>query len=172
MLYIGDKQLVASKMFYHMAHLKTQVVCLFLCRQFAFRQMQEYICYHSNMRISQLLHATILVSDLARSRQFYEEVLGFSPNTSRPKMSFEGVWYDFPPTQQLHLMQLPNPEAGLQRPLNGGRDRHLAFEVDNLTILVAKLEGSGIRFNLSQTGRRALFCRDPDDNALEFIETN
>ena len=122
------------------------------------------------MHISQLLHATILVSDLTRSRQFYEELLGFSPNASRPKMSFEGVWYDFPPAQQLHLMQLPNPETGLQRSLNGGRDRHLAFAVDKLTMLIEKLEGSGVSFNLSQTGRRALFCRDPDDNALEFIE--
>jgi glyoxylase I family protein len=34
-----------------------------------------------------------------------------------------------------------------------------------------KLDGSGINYNLSQTGRRALFCRDPDDNALEFIES-
>ena len=121
------------------------------------------------MNISKLLHATILVADLGRARNFYEQILGFAPAASRPQMSFAGVWYDLGP-QQLHLMQLPNPEAGLQRPLNGGRDRHIAFAVDDLSALVKKLEGSGISFNLSQTGRRALFCRDPDDNALEFIE--
>ena len=33
-----------------------------------------------------------------------------------------------------------------------------------------RLDAAGIRYNLSQTGRRALFCRDTDDNALEFIE--
>ena len=121
------------------------------------------------MNISKLLHATILVADLGRARNFYEQILGLTPAASRPQMSFAGVWYDLGP-QQLHLMQLPNPEAGLQRPLNGGRDRHIAFAVDDLSALVKKLEGSGISFNLSQTGRRALFCRDPDDNALEFIE--
>lgn len=123
------------------------------------------------MKISRLLHATILVQDLDTARRFYEQVLGLTPSPARPEMSFSGVWYDLAPQQQMHLMQLPNPEAGLQRPLNGGRDRHIAFAVDNLTSLADKLAGSGIAYNLSQTGRRALFCRDPDDNALEFIES-
>jgi catechol 2,3-dioxygenase-like lactoylglutathione lyase family enzyme len=121
------------------------------------------------MNISKLLHATILVHDLPKACAFYERVLGLTASPSRPQMSFDGVWYDLG-AQQLHLMQLPNPEAGLQRPLNGGRDRHIAFAVEDLSALMHKLEDSGIRFNLSQTGRRALFCRDPDDNALEFIE--
>ena len=123
------------------------------------------------MKISKLLHATLLVADLNRARKFYEDILGFTPSPLRPEMSFSGVWYDLGPQQQLHLMQLPSPEIGLLRPANGGRDRHLAFAVDGLSDLSAKLAGSGLIYNLSQTGRRALFCRDPDDNALEFIES-
>jgi len=122
------------------------------------------------MKISRLLHATILVDDLDRSRRFYEQILGFTASPARPEMSFDGVWYDLAPHQQLHLMQLPSPETGLQRPLHGGRDRHIAFAVDDLSELLHDLEGSGISYRLSKTGRRALFCRDPDDNALEFIE--
>lgn len=72
--------------------------------------------------------------------------------------------------QQLHLMQLPNPEAGLERPMHGGRDRHVALAVDDLAGLVKRLEDADICYTLSQSGRRALFCRDPDGNALEFIE--
>jgi glyoxylase I family protein len=121
------------------------------------------------MRINKLLHATILVGNLVEARQFYEQILGFEMSNDRPEMSFSGVWYEFG-EQQLHLMQLHNPEVGLQRPANGGRDRHIAFAVDDLSALVQKLEGSGVRYNLSQTGRRALFCRDLDDNALEFVE--
>ena len=123
------------------------------------------------MNITKLLHATILVEDLDRARGFYEQILGFTASPARPEMSFAGVWYDLGSQQQLHLMQLPSPEAGLQRPLNGGRDRHIAFAVDNLSALMHKLEGSGVGYNMSKTGRRALFCRDPDDNALEFIES-
>jgi len=122
------------------------------------------------MIISGLLHATILVADLGRARDFYEQIFGFKPSPARPEMSYEGVWYEFG-SQQLHLMQLPNPEAGLQRPLNGGRDRHIAFAVDDLAALITKLDGAGVQYNLSKTGRRALFCRDPDDNALEFVES-
>jgi catechol 2,3-dioxygenase-like lactoylglutathione lyase family enzyme len=123
------------------------------------------------MKISKLLHATILVEDLDRARRFYEQVLGFSASLARPEMSFEGVWYDLDLHQQMHLMRLPSPETGLQRPLNGGRDRHIAFAIDDLSALAGKLDSAGISFNMSQTGRRALFCRDPDDNALEFIES-
>jgi glyoxylase I family protein len=121
------------------------------------------------MNIHTLLHATLLVDDLQKARGFYEQILGLNVSTKRPPMSFDGVWYELG-MQQLHLMQLPSPEAGLQRPQNGGRDRHLAFAVDDLTTLAGRLQGSGVAFNMSQSGRRALFCRDPDDNALEFIE--
>ena len=123
------------------------------------------------MTISRLLHATLLVENLSKAREFYEKTLGFTASSSRPEMSFDGVWYDVTTQQQLHLMQLPNPETGLQRPSNGGRDRHLAFAVDNLAELVQKLEGAGINHTMSKSGRRAVFCRDPDDNALEFIES-
>jgi len=119
--------------------------------------------------ISGILHATFLTSDLDRSRRFYEGVLGLQPDSNRPAMSFEGVWYDVADNQQLHLMLLPNPEAGLQRPAHGGRDRHVALAVSDLARLVERLEQAGIAYTLSQSGRDALFCRDPDGNALEFI---
>ncbi len=121
------------------------------------------------MKIISLLHATYLVADLDRARAFYEGILGLSANAARPDLGFAGVWYDVG-GQQIHLMQLPNPEAGLQRPSHGGRDRHVALAVDDLAALAAKLSGAGIPFTQSKSGRRALFCRDPDDNALEFVE--
>lgn len=122
------------------------------------------------MKISLLLHATFLSSDLMRSRAFYEEVLGLLPDLTRPAMGFEGMWYDLAGGQQIHLMRLPDPELGLQRPVHGGRDRHLALAVDNLGELTRRLDVAGIAYTSSHSGRRALFCRDPDGNALEFIE--
>jgi len=115
-------------------------------------------------------HATFISSDLARSRAFYEGVLGLQADTKRPAMSFEGVWYEVGINQQIHLMLLPDPEAGLQRPLHGGRDRHVALGVSELAGLMSRLDAANIRYTVSQSGRRALFCRDPDQNALEFIE--
>jgi glyoxylase I family protein len=119
--------------------------------------------------IAGILHTTFLTNNLTKSRAFYEGALGLRPDPKRPAMSFDGVWYDVAPNQQIHLMLLPNPEAGLQRPAHGGRDRHVALAVDDLAKLIERLDMAGIAYTLSQSGRRALFCRDPDGNALEFI---
>jgi len=119
--------------------------------------------------ITGILHASFIASDLARSRAFYEGVLGLRPNRNRPAMSYDGVWYDVAPNQQIHLLLLFNPEADLQRPAHGGRDRHVALAVSDLAKLVERLDRAGIAYTLSSSGRRALFCRDPDQNALEFI---
>jgi glyoxylase I family protein len=120
--------------------------------------------------ITGILHASFITSDLSRSRDFYEGVLGMRPDPNRPNMNFDGVWYDVAPNQQIHLLMLPNPEAGLQRPVHGGRDRHVALAVSDITNLIARLDQTRIAYTLSHSGRRALFCRDPDGNALEFIE--
>jgi len=119
--------------------------------------------------ISGIHHATFLSSDLARSRTFYEGVLGLTADLKRPNMSFEGIWYDVG-QQQIHLMLLPNPEVGLQRPSHGGRDRHIALLVTDFKRLIERLTEGKVSYTLSQSGRQALFCRDPDGNALEFIK--
>ncbi len=122
--------------------------------------------------LTAILHTTFLTSDLSKSRAFYEGVLGLRPDSNRPKMSYEGMWYEVADKQQIHLMFLPNPEAGLQRPAHCGRDRHVALAVDDLAKLIERLELSEIAYTLSSSGRRALFCRDLDGNALEFIGNN
>jgi glyoxylase I family protein len=34
----------------------------------------------------------------------------------------------------------------------------------------ARLTANGVKFTMSKSGRRALFCRDPYMNAIEFVE--
>ena len=119
--------------------------------------------------ITEILHTTFLTADLGRARAFYEGVLGLLPNPDRPNLGFDGVWYNVTANQQIHLMLLPNPEAGLVRPAHGGRDRHVALAVSDFAKLIARLNQAAVTYTLSKSGRRALFCRDPDQNALEFI---
>lgn len=119
--------------------------------------------------IVSLLHASLLVADLARARAFYEGVLGLSPSPARPRMSFEGVWYPVG-EGQIHLIQLPNPDPVAGRPEHGGRDRHTALGVMHWDALRARLDAAAIAYTLSRSGRRALFVRDPDGNALELME--
>lgn len=115
-------------------------------------------------------HVSLIVADVARSRQFYSDVLGLAVDEQRPTMRFDGLWLNVTAHQQIHLLCLPNPDAGVKRPEHGGRDRHAAFLVTDLDAVVQRLKKHGTAYTLSQSGRRALFCRDPDENALEFIE--
>lgn len=116
----------------------------------------------------QLAHVSLLTSDVERSRAFYEGVLGLQPSRRRPDFTFGGVWYEFGPIE-LHLIEVENIPAPSADPY-GGRDRHVAFTVADLDALINLFHDNGIDYRRSASGRRALFCRDPDGNALEFNE--
>ena len=122
--------------------------------------------------INALLHAGLLVADLARAKHFYESVLGLTPYPHRPDLPYPGEWYDLGGGQQLHLMQLPDPDAGAIRPEHGGRDRHIALGVKDMAALKSRLEAAGVSYTTSKSGRAAMFCRDPDANTLEFVEVD
>lgn len=121
------------------------------------------------MRITDFLHASLLVSELAAARNFYEGVLGLAPSPERPAMGLDGVWYEIG-AQQIHLLVLPNPDPIRGRPEHGGRDRHIALGVSDLEELMSLFEQAGIPYTLSRSGRPAMFCRDPDGNAIELVE--
>lgn len=120
--------------------------------------------------VAGLLHAGLLVADLARAEHFYGTVLGLKPCSGRPDLPYPGTWYELGNGQQLHLMQLPNPDAASIRPRHGGRDRHLALGVHDMDKLKTHLEQAGVAYTQSQSGRAALFCRDADSNTLEFVQ--
>ncbi len=123
-------------------------------------------------RIVALHHVGLLVSDLARAKAFYESVLGLQPFPKRPELPYPGEWYDVGGGQQVHLMQLPNPDAASVRPEHGGRDRHIALGVKDMAGLKQRLDDAGVSYTASKSGRAALFCRDPDQNTLEFVEVS
>lgn len=117
-----------------------------------------------------IAHAGVLVSDTRASLGFYLDTLGFQDDTHlRPNLPFPGAFVRGG-AQQIHLMELPNPDPTTGRPEHGGRDRHVAFTVESIDPLMARLEARGVAFTMSKSGRRAVFCRDPDGNALEFME--
>lgn len=120
-------------------------------------------------RIVGLLHASLLIADLERSRAFYEGVLGLVACPDRPELGFPGVWYDVG-GGQIHLLRLANPDPVEARPEHGGRDRHTALGVEDWPGMQERLATAGVPYTLSRSGRRALFCRDPDGNALELVE--
>jgi len=117
-----------------------------------------------------ILHVSFIVADTKHALRFYCDVLGLAINHHRPDLGYPGAWLDCGDDQQIHLLELPNPDPVTERPEHGGRDRHAAFAVEKLDVLSASLEAAGIKFTRSKSGRQALFCRDPDGNALEFVK--
>lgn len=119
----------------------------------------------------ELHHVSLLVADTQRALQFYNGILGLPLDESRPELGFPGAWLRVG-SQQIHLLELPSPDPVAGRPEHGGRDRHVAFAINDLASYQARLDTAGIPYTRSRSGRRALFCRDPDGNACELIERN
>ncbi|MDG6777973.1 VOC family protein [Thiomicrorhabdus sp. zzn3] len=114
-------------------------------------------------------HVSIIVSDAERSLKFYRTLLGLTV-LPRPHLGFPGYWLDLHNGQSLHIMQLDNPNKNTQRPEHGGRDYHFALRIDSVLDFASKLDRMNIRYTLSRSGRKALFVRDPDQNAFELFE--
>jgi glyoxylase I family protein len=119
--------------------------------------------------VNGLHHVSLIVADTARALEFYQDILGLKLDPSRPGLAFPGAWLALG-DRQLHLLELPNPDPVAGRPAHGGRDRHTAVSVSSLDGFARRLEEAGISYTMSKSGRRALFCRDPDGNAWELIE--
>lgn len=116
------------------------------------------------MRIGGLLHAALLVTDLARAREFYGGVLGLKEK-ARPDLDFRGAWYDLGEVE-LHLMVSPTaPPAADARPR---RDYHIAFQVADLIEARRTLEEAGLAYRESSSGLPSIFVRDPDGNLIEL----
>ena len=114
-------------------------------------------------------HVSLLVSNTQRALDFYHGILGLEVDRSRPAMDFPGAWL-LAGTRQIHLIEMPGRARAATPADHGGRDWHVALAVSDLDVLASALNVHGIGYTLSRSGRRALFCRDPDGNAIELVE--
>ena len=121
------------------------------------------------MAVLSIHHVSMVVSNTKKSVSFYTEVLGLELCQERPELGFPGAWLTVG-NQQIHLLEVENVDPVENRPVHGGRDRHLALSVDNLDEMEQKLLDKGLVVNRSLSGRAALFCRDPDGNGIELIQ--
>lgn len=114
-------------------------------------------------------HCSLIVADTGKALEFYVDILGLDVDESRPDLGYPGAWLQVADCQ-IHLMEVPDPDANSVRPDHGGRDHHLALRVSDMALLIRRLQQAGIVYSKSKSGRAALFCRDYDDNAIELVE--
>jgi len=120
-----------------------------------------------SMQIRKPLHTALLVSDLDRAEWFYGHILGLT-KVDRP-LRFPGTWYQIG-AFQIHLILADNPAVPLPNPSKLGRNSHLALEVNDIALAQDRLSNHGIDYQVSASGRPALFTRDPDGNVLELTQ--
>ncbi|MDQ1363791.1 MAG: glyoxylase family protein, partial [Pseudomonadota bacterium] len=99
------------------------------------------------MSVLALHHVSLLVANTERALHFYCGVLGLSVDSSRPDLGYPGAWLNIG-AQQIHLLELPNPDPVTGRPAHGGRDRHTAMLVDDLQQVIQQLKSAGIDYTL------------------------
>jgi glyoxylase I family protein len=108
-----------------------------------------------------LHHASIRVSDLARSIAFYEGVLGLRP-IARPDFGIAGRWYGIG-GGQLHLIEGVAPGGNLDP-----TGPHFALAVDDLGAARRELAAAGVE--TLDPGGSQLWLRDPDGNVIELTD--
>ncbi|MEZ5167192.1 MAG: VOC family protein [Acidimicrobiales bacterium] len=105
-------------------------------------------------------HVSVNVDDVAASRAFYVDVLGFT-EIDRPDLGIGGAWLEMGP-QQLHLVELPLVE---------GFGPHFALRVDDLDAACEHLIALGVEVQgpsaIDGVCRQA-FLHDPAGNQIEL----
>ena len=127
------------------------------------------------MQLSVIHHIAIIVSDYARSKDFYVNKLGFSVirENFRPEKNDWKLDLRVNETTELEIFGVSNPPKRVTHPEAAGL-RHLAFYTKDIDKTAAELKGMGIEVEPIRvdefTGTRFTFFADPDGLPLELHE--
>lgn len=126
------------------------------------------------MKLENIHHVAIIVSDYNRSREFYVDRLGF-PIVREVYREERGDWkLDLKAGDcELEIFGMKNPPERVTHPEACGL-RHLAFHVENIEEAVSWLNGLGIETEPVRvdpyTNSHMTFFFDPDGLPLEIHE--
>lgn len=126
------------------------------------------------MKLSNIHHIAIIVSDYEKSKDFYVNKLGFEvirENYRPERMDWK---LDVRLGElELEIFGEPNPPKRVNRPEACGL-RHLAFKAEDIETTIKELEQLGIECEPVRvdefTGGRMTFFFDPDGLPLELHE--
>ncbi len=127
------------------------------------------------MLFNKIHHIAIICSDYTHSKAFYTEILGLKVIREVYRETRQSYKLDLELNGQyvIELFSFPTPPPRHSRPEAVGL-RHLAFEVDDLDVVVAHLQQQGCMVEPIRvdefTEKRFTFVADPDGLPIEFYE--
>ena len=117
----------------------------------------------AGLTVSQIDHCSVIVTDVARSREFYSRVLGLREIPAPKEFDFVAIWYDLGGSY-LHLLVKPQPDTI--------SPRHFCLLTPDAKAARAHLTGLGVP--IEETVKIAaadrFFVRDPDGNRVEILQ--
>jgi lactoylglutathione lyase len=114
-------------------------------------------------------HTTVHVSDLQKSAEFYEKVLGLG-RIPHPFKDQQHIWFRIGPHQQLHMV------GGAKEVSQHDIDVHFAFRVASVTDFAAHLDAMQVKYrNFAGDGKitqrpdgvHQIYLQDPDGYWIE-----
>lgn len=118
------------------------------------------------VKIHELNHVAIHVSDVERSREFYRNALQLE-EIPRPAFAFPGAWFRLGAEQELHIIgERTDPVT------SHNRGNHYALRVEDLTPWETHLKALGVECvprKRRPDGAWQLFLRDPDGHVIELF---
>lgn len=116
------------------------------------------------MKITHLDHCSVLITDVARSRAFYRDILGLKEIGAPRTFDFVALWFDLGGGQTLHLLLKPQPDTI--------SPRHFALHVDDAQAAREYLRQQGVAIDETTEIPHCdrFFIRDPDGNRIELIQ--
>ncbi len=119
-------------------------------------------------------HVTLIVKDVAASRDFYVNKLGFRDAT-RPDFDFPGAWFQLGSTM-IHVT-LESDLAGMagwgdRNVVSVSRGHHFAYTTPDFESALTAIERLGIEIadgpKVRPDGARQVYIYDPDRHVLEI----
>ncbi len=127
------------------------------------------------MKISQIDHVAINVTDIRKSIDFYSRILGLPQLQTVNCGEFDTTYFDLPGGARLELFDYhgKNPSSPRLESIVGLR--HLAFQVQDVAEHERLLRDAGVEItlptcDLPNLGARVVLFLDPNGITLEFCE--
>lgn len=117
----------------------------------------------TGIRVTQIDHVSVVITDVERSRRFYRDILGLAEIRKPQAFDFVVLWFDLG-NMHVHLLLKDRPDTL--------SPRHFALRVADAAAARAYFREQGIATAETTPipGADRFFIADPDGNRIEIIQ--